>query len=361
MTGERVRRATLRRRRRRVRLLSAMAVLAVAGSVAGYVLLAGDGRPGPEEAPPSGAGADAQVVTAFGYDGRRDEVAVLASAGGKDSLVMVVPANLDVSTPGHGTGPVGRAVPGGAETVGTTVANLLGIEVDHRGVLASDGLAGFVEAIGGLAVRLGAAANLGERNAGPGEVELTGAEAAFYLDRSPGDPLERSLRFEEVVAGLVRAAGDGAALQDAAADADGGFGAAVGSVGDDPRIEEVPVVDPTAAATAIDREAADRLVRELFVRPTGTAATVVVLNGNGVPGIGQAVAERIVPEGFRIVVSTNARAFDVETTRIEVGTEGKRELGERIRSLLGVGEVFVGEEATGLADITIVVGRDFRP
>lgn len=54
---------------------------------------------------------------------------------------------------------------------------------------------------------------------------------------------------------------------------------------------------------------------EAFGGPATEAVPVIVLNGNGVPGIGEAVAERIIPGGFRVAVSQNASDFDHAETR----------------------------------------------
>jgi len=87
---------------------------------------------------------------------------------------------------------------------------------------------------------------------------------------------------------------------------------------------------------------------------------VVVLNGSGLPGVGELVAERLIPEGFRVVVSENAASFDHDVTAIVVADEADRPLAERVRDSLGVGEVQVGGPASGLADVTVVVGRDLQ-
>jgi hypothetical protein len=62
-----------------------------------------------------------------------------------------------------------------------------------------------------------------------------------------------------------------------------------------------------------------------------------VLNGNAVPGTGEAVAERIIPGGFRVAVSQNASDFDHAETLIVVGSPDDVALAERVRDLLGVG------------------------
>jgi NAD(P)-dependent dehydrogenase (short-subunit alcohol dehydrogenase family) len=84
---------------------------------------------------------------------------------------------------------------------------------------------------------------------------------------------------------------------------------------------------------------------------------VIVLNGSGVPGIGELVAERLVPGGFRIVISDNASDFDHEETLVVVGSADVA-LGERVRDLLGTGSVNVSV-SSGIAPVTVVIGEDF--
>jgi hypothetical protein len=85
---------------------------------------------------------------------------------------------------------------------------------------------------------------------------------------------------------------------------------------------------------------------------------VIVLNGSGLPGVGELVAEQIVPDGFRVVVSQNAANFDHDETLVVVGSADDVALGERVRDLLGTGSVNVSV-ASGIAPVTIVVGKDF--
>jgi len=97
---------------------------------------------------------------------------------------------------------------------------------------------------------------------------------------------------------------------------------------------------------------------EAFGGPATEAVPVIVLNGNGVPGIGEAVAERIIPGGFRVAVSQNASDFDHAETLIVVGSPDDVALAERVRDLLGVGSVSVSV-GSGIAPVTVVVGKDF--
>ena len=95
-----------------------------------------------------------------------------------------------------------------------------------------------------------------------------------------------------------------------------------------------------------------------FGVPEPEIVPVIVLNGSGVPGVGELVAEQIVPGGFRIVVSENASNFDHVETLVVVGSADDVALGDRVRDLLGAGGVSVSV-SSGIAPVTIVVGKDF--
>jgi hypothetical protein len=88
---------------------------------------------------------------------------------------------------------------------------------------------------------------------------------------------------------------------------------------------------------------------------------VQVLNGNGVPGIGEEVAARLQGEDFRVILSGNAQRLDYRKTLIvtyDESPQGQKQ-AERAQDLLGVGEVQVSAQGQGIVDLTIVVGKDF--
>lgn len=102
------------------------------------------------------------------------------------------------------------------------------------------------------------------------------------------------------------------------------------------------------------------LVAELFGEPDRLPTAVIVLNGTGAPGVGESVAAHLIPAGFRVVVSQNASSFDHADTLVVANTADLRPVAERVRRLLGVGSVSVAGVPSGLGDVTIVVGRDYR-
>ena len=97
--------------------------------------------------------------------------------------------------------------------------------------------------------------------------------------------------------------------------------------------------------------------------PAGrSVARLVVLNGNGEPGVGEEVARLLVPEGFRLVANGNAETFNLKRTQILASSEDYLDEARLARRLLGTGEVFVGGPPSGVGDVTVVVGDDFgRP
>jgi hypothetical protein len=65
---------------------------------------------------------------------------------------------------------------------------------------------------------------------------------------------------------------------------------------------EVVRLEAAEVASGVLRATPDQVsgaLVEAFGGPSDEAVPVIVLNGNGVPGIGEAVAERLLPRGFR--------------------------------------------------------------
>jgi hypothetical protein len=120
----------------------------------------------------------------------------------------------------------------------------------------------------------------------------------------------------------------------------------------------VPAVEAATDVFQAEPEAVREALVETFGGPDREVVGVIVLNGSGVPGVGELVAEKVVPGGFRIVISENASDFGHEETLVVVGSADDVALGERVRDLLGVGSVNVSV-SSGIAPVTIVIGKDF--
>lgn len=263
---------------------------------------------------------------------------VIGSTGGDDGA-LVVPGEIQVTIPGQGDATMAEALELPGRQAATTVANLLGVWVDDYAVIERERLARVVDRAGGITV---------------GDEVLDGAMTLTLLEES-GEGATTA--FSLVVGGLLQGNVDWEPRDFAEAESPSTvlqtFDAAVGA--------PVSSVPATEAATGVFRAEPDALrstIVDVFGGPDRAVVGVIVLNGSGVPGVGELVANRIVPDGFRIVVSDNASNFDHAETLVVVGSADDVVLGERVRDLLGVGSVNVSV-ASGIAPVTVVVGQDF--
>jgi hypothetical protein len=292
------------------------------------------------------------------------ELAVLSITGTPNPLLAVVgvhedrppaavvlPPGVTVVAPGQGetTTDGVAALPAGSMRV--AVSNAIGTWVDHYGTIAMLDLVRSLDDQGGLAVELAEPASLDGAQIPAGEATLTGAQVEAYLSEA-GEVAP--IRWAEVVDGLLAAD----ALDPTLVESDDPeafvemLGRAAGAV-----VEIAPVAPVADAASVLDQPAAGDLLRSLF--GARAATPIVIQNGNGEPNVGEAVAELLLPAGFRVVLSQNADTFRYRQTEIAATAEGSLGEAERVRELLGVGRVVVSQVPSGLADITIVVGRDF--
>lgn len=85
---------------------------------------------------------------------------------------------------------------------------------------------------------------------------------------------------------------------------------------------------------------------------------VIVLNGNGQPGVGAKAAKQLVEVGFEVVETKNADNFDYEQTKILVYGDGKE--SEKIQEAIGAGKPETQQIPTGVADYAVILGADYK-
>jgi hypothetical protein len=312
----------------------------------------------------------------------------LDPAGDKGAVVYV-PAHTAVDVPGRGLQAVGDALLGGSPDLLVTAAeSLLGVEIDRYLEMSSAEAESLMDAVGPLSVDVPREVRAG---AGPGRTRLVFTEGhqqleggalvdLLFLLGMDGDDVElggRHLTFWGELFGTF--SGSPSALADAfvsaaplgRSDAEpqeiAGFLGEMAALDVGGRtltmlpVREVGVGPGSLYSTDAD-EVASFMQGALGAAPTpGGEVRVQVLNGNGVPGIGSEVAERLIEDGFRVVLSGNAQRLDHATTRVITydRSDDGIEAAERARALLGVGNVEVSAQQQGIVDLTIVVGRDF--
>jgi len=87
---------------------------------------------------------------------------------------------------------------------------------------------------------------------------------------------------------------------------------------------------------------------------------VIVLNGSGTPGIGREISQRLTSNGFMVTDVKNASNFSYTKTQIVVYKEEYKERAKTIQQILGVGTVATHLISQDVAEIAIIVGKDFK-
>jgi hypothetical protein len=330
----------------------ASALLVLAASAGGWWLLRDRGPAGTEGVDPT----DPHALLAIGVlAGDEALVAVIGAGGGGEPAAVTIPGRTLVEIPGAGGGTVEAVARLPGDLFSLTVANLFATEVHHHAVLDLEALAASVDASGGVTLDVAGRLEVDGRRVGPGPTEVEGIELTTYLAESPRVSLED--RWIDAVMALL----DGGFAFDAASAVQADDLAAVNDViaaADGAVVEPLPIQIREGRLVRPDDAALPTLLRDVFGIDAGPAVEVLVLNGNGSPGMGELVARRIVGSGFRVVASGNARAFDVEVTEVRVSDPSLQAEGEEVRRLLGLGTLILTEQGSGLAPITVVMGHD---
>lgn len=350
----RVARAAVRERRRRQ--VAVVAGIAVAAAAAWQLW------PSPGSAPPlpseqAGGGVTdgrrlVPATLAISLDGAAVPLMAIARPGGAEVPVLSVPAQMSLEIPGVGEGTTDSIAGLEGKDLRVALSNTVGVWIDHYLVLDMEGLARIADAAGGLAVTLPAPVELSSGVVGPGDARLTGAQAREYLGI---DGPNAFTRWEVILPGLLNAR-VGGSLQGASDDL-----AAVSRllpVGAQVRIDTFPTRISAGQTRVPDYAALDQLMRTDF----GVAdppVPVLVQNGTGEPGLAAEVARLLVPEGFRVVLSGNASTFDHRETQVVAGGDEHVADARRARRALGVGVLGITQVPSGVADVTIVIGKDF--
>jgi hypothetical protein len=317
---------------------SVIALLAVIGLVAAVTLSRRGSGEEPTSAPPAAPTGSVSELVLFVVETPTEPlVAVVASTSDGESRAVVIPANLPITIPGQGEGLVSDVVASSGRPGQIAISNMLGLWVDHHALTDLAHLSAVIDRAGGLEI---------------GGITRTGSETITSLES--GDPAA----WETVVGGLLAS---GAAWEPSDyldVDAVDKVSEILGA-GGRPIVELLPTRVSAGGQEEPDDERIGPALTAVLGAPSRPIVPVTVLNGSGAPGVGEAVARRIVPDGYRVVVSENASTFDNEQTLIVVATESERQVAEHVRDLLGIGEVVVSGPPSGISQVTIVVGKDF--
>ena len=308
-------------------------LLLAAGAMAWVVLSADDDR----DTPPSNTEPEHALTLVVVQTDAASFGAVVGSTGGAQGA-LALPTEIQVTIPGQGDATLGDALGLPPRQAATTVANVLGVWVDHHVVFDEERLGAIVDGAGGITV--GSDTRSGREVLSMLEDAGAGAASAFSLVLSG---LLADVEWNPTALAESDSASSVAEVLEAARGAN---------------VSSIPSVQAAEGIFISEPDAVRQSIVDAFGGPDREVVRVIMLNGSGLPGVGELVAERIVPGGFRIVVSENAANFDHEETLVVVGSADDVGLGERVRDLLGTGSVNVSL-SSGIAPVTVVVGKDF--
>ena len=343
-------------RRRRVQAVVVSAVVAVILIV---VVTRSDG--GGEGATPSVtpsssvsvAAGPAQLLALSVTGAPNALLATVGAGGGRASAALVLPPELTIVMPGSGEvlAEELQELPGDSMRIG--VSNADGAWNDHYAVMDLARFGAVVDRFGGLTVELQDVYAVGAEVLGPGTTRLTGDQVVALLDEDADDT---SGRWASVVDAFLAARPSLSPTDLAETDDPQAAAAMLGSGG--AQIEIMPTQIVGGAALIPAQPDLDELMGQLFGTPMPVRAEVQ--NGNGEPGVGEEVGAQLIPAGFRIVLSVNADTFEHRTTEvIAAGTENEP-AAQDAKKALGVGKVIVSQVPSGLADVTVIVGKDYQ-
>ena len=109
-------------------------------------------------------------------------------------------------------------------------------------------------------------------------------------------------------------------------------------------------------------QVADLLKSWWGVDPTKAAAVtrVILYNGAGAPGVAGEAAQQLIRGGFRVVDTKNADNFEYAKTKVVV-QRGDAKQGDEVARILGVGTVEQQPSEQDVADVIVIIGKDYKP
>jgi hypothetical protein len=386
-----------RARARHIRqLIIGVVVLAlIAGGVGVWRLTAGSGKKS------SGASATKQRTLLLQLAGPTKKAVASALLGvtdaTSDASVVYIPTRLVTDVAGAGSMPFGDVLSlPDVKQSGNALTDLTGVKVGGSYVLRPAGLAALVDRLGGIDVDvdtdvLSKGANGATTVVVPsGQHKLTGAQAYAYASYATS-PTEsdavRLVRFNDVLRGVLDKLPAGApqvvALLDGLDAAStlplaetagllatlGQVDGEHGSVGYDTLpVREIDTGSVTLAY-GLDATASEALMKSRFAGSlqggSGAVLKVLVENGVGTPGLIDKARTKLVAAGFRFVNGGNATQFGFTQTAVLIpdASQENQTKGEKVAKALGVpvGDVQTSARGQNVADVIVILGKDFKP
>lgn len=391
------------RRRQKRRRLGAVGVAGVV--VVGLVAAAAVGfgvRQATKGSKPKPVGQTTILLSVSGADGVAAETALLAHDDRtKHGVELLIPGRVLTQVCGFGNQQLGQilALPNGQSASRTTVSNLLGgVTVDGSWVLTTAQLAKLVDAVGGITADVDVDViqqkSDGSRvlvvGRGTGQ-HLTGAVAAVYATyvRRDEDAVANLVRLQNVIDGIaaalprktsavadiVKSLGPGAT---SSIGADKLAAVLVGLAADLRHNNVLPTALPVIKIDSGSAQSSYRVDNQATLKfvdanlsaslPTTSRSEqkrVLIQNGVGTPGLAVSACDKLVKAGFAFAGSGNADSFNYKKSAVVVfdRSVAAAELGNSVARALGlpVGDVREQDSGQNVADVIVILGRDYKP
>ncbi len=369
--------------------------------IVGLVALLTDVEADPEAAESEAAAAPvieqtviALIRTEDGTPGAAG-LTLLASGADGSASATFIPTTTLAEVPGVGLDRIGLAQQyGGADLAAATIENAIGIQIDGTVTVDRNDLGSLLQRAGGAEIEI------------PSRLVARAADGTGTVAFESGTQFLNGLRLAEYWAFEQR----GESELDTFPRQQRALEASLAALAEDDLVEELFSTTPRELSTRLDSavmrtviETAAVAAREnrlavqlLPVEPFGSTdetfgasyqiredevadlvathfagavpdgagdgpVAIQVLNGVGVPGIGQQVDGRLRGLDLRIVRTENARTFDFTETQIVVYDEDPELMAtaRQVRESLGVGTILISRQPQSVVDLTVVVGDDF--
>lgn len=325
--------------------------------------------------------------------GLSDTILIAAVDLDKKSVRAIsIPRDSRIDIPGHGMQKINSAFTfGGPELTRQMAEQLLGVQIDYYVKTNIGGLKNIVDAVGGVGIDVEKDMFYTDRRGGlyirlkKGYRHLDGERALQYVrfrhDRL-GDisRIERQQKFLRAVARQMLAVRNLPKLPGIITQiyenkwVETNMSAkdlkSLAEITRDVRPDQmqmgmVPGVPENIGGISywiVDQEKMREEVAKLlyFSDPTGKQVKVEVLNGSGISGVAQDVADKLRQEGYTVTGTRNAGNFDYNSSQIIVrkgALDGIQKM-TRVLNCTNVSEEN-GSNTTSV-DVTVIVGKDYR-
>ena len=87
---------------------------------------------------------------------------------------------------------------------------------------------------------------------------------------------------------------------------------------------------------------------------------VIILNGSGRPGVARKAADNLLGKEFTIVDIKNADNFNYQQTQLIIYNKNKVKAANKVKKLLGYGNIITKNTPQDVVDIVIILGKDYQ-